>query len=208
MSAAKDPAAIKLFGKTISPCWDDGMSCSADRSASKDNKIISLKLLESKEGNEDDDEHGTANSYGKETQCKKQRDAIIPCPRCKSKFTKFCYYNNYNVNQPRHFCKNCQRYWTAGGSMRNVPVGSGRRKSKSSSSSEFLHRIMHSEQPFHGQFFYGSPIHQLVLAPSNGLVMGHPCWISAPTSMAMERHYCYGPKGDDTLGLIKRESTY
>ncbi|CAA6656989.1 unnamed protein product [Spirodela intermedia] len=54
-----------------------------------------------------------------------------PCPRCNSSNTKFCYYNNYNVNQPRHFCKNCQRYWTAGGTMRNVPVGAGRRKNKS-----------------------------------------------------------------------------
>ncbi|WOL11550.1 cyclic dof factor 2 [Canna indica] len=59
-------------------------------------------------------------------------DKILPCPRCKSMDTKFCYFNNYNVNQPRHFCKKCQRYWTAGGAMRNVPVGSGRRKSKGS----------------------------------------------------------------------------
>ncbi|CAO2820296.1 unnamed protein product [Amaranthus hypochondriacus] len=44
--------------------------------------------------------------------------------------TKFCYYNNYNVNQPRYFCKNCQRYWTSGGTMRNVPIGAGSRKSK------------------------------------------------------------------------------
>ncbi|CAM8876650.1 unnamed protein product [Rhodiola kirilowii] len=65
----------------------------------------------------------------------KRPDKILPCPRCNSMETKFCYYNNYNVNQPRHFCKKCQRYWTAGGSMRNVPVGSGRRKSKSSSGS-------------------------------------------------------------------------
>ncbi|KAK6917678.1 Zinc finger, Dof-type [Dillenia turbinata] len=57
-------------------------------------------------------------------------DNIIPCPRCKSTETKFCYFNNYNVNQPRHFCKGCQRYWTAGGALRNVPVGAGRRKSK------------------------------------------------------------------------------
>ncbi|XP_072952610.1 cyclic dof factor 1-like [Typha angustifolia] len=63
----------------------------------------------------------------------KKPDKILPCPRCSSLDTKFCYFNNYNVNQPRHFCKNCQRYWTAGGSMRNVPVGAGRRKSKSSS---------------------------------------------------------------------------
>lgn len=64
----------------------------------------------------------------------KKPDKILPCPRCNSMDTKFCYYNNYNVNQPRHFCKNCQRYWTAGGTMRNVPVGAGRRKNKSSAS--------------------------------------------------------------------------
>ncbi|KAI8525698.1 hypothetical protein RHMOL_Rhmol13G0249600 [Rhododendron molle] len=60
----------------------------------------------------------------------KRPDKIIPCPRCKSMETKFCYFNNYNVNQPRHFCKGCQRYWTAGGALRNVPVGAGRRKNK------------------------------------------------------------------------------
>ncbi|KAL8103621.1 hypothetical protein AgCh_027989 [Apium graveolens] len=60
----------------------------------------------------------------------KKPDKIIPCPRCKSMETKFCYFNNYNVNQPRHFCKGCQRYWTAGGALRNVPVGAGRRKNK------------------------------------------------------------------------------
>ncbi|XP_027358410.1 cyclic dof factor 2-like [Abrus precatorius] len=64
----------------------------------------------------------------------KKPDKILPCPRCNSMDTKFCYYNNYNVNQPRHFCKKCQRYWTAGGAMRNVPVGAGRRKNKNSSS--------------------------------------------------------------------------
>ncbi|MCD7446182.1 hypothetical protein HAX54_045239 [Datura stramonium] len=62
----------------------------------------------------------------------KRPDKIIPCPRCKSMETKFCYFNNYNVNQPRHFCKGCQRYWTAGGALRNVPVGAGRRKAKPS----------------------------------------------------------------------------
>ncbi|KAG5224286.1 hypothetical protein OIU76_023863 [Salix suchowensis] len=60
----------------------------------------------------------------------KKPDKILPCPRCNSLDTKFCYFNNYNVNQPRHFCKNCQRYWTAGGTVRNVPIGAGRRKNK------------------------------------------------------------------------------
>ncbi|KAL7617224.1 hypothetical protein Lser_V15G00508 [Lactuca serriola] len=64
----------------------------------------------------------------------KKPDKILPCPRCNSMDTKFCYYNNYNVRQPRHFCKSCQRYWTAGGTMRNMPVGSGRRKNKNPTS--------------------------------------------------------------------------
>ncbi|KAG6416602.1 hypothetical protein SASPL_124035 [Salvia splendens] len=52
------------------------------------------------------------------------------CPRCDSTNTKFCYYNNYSLSQPRYFCKSCRRYWTHGGTLRNVPVGGGFRKSK------------------------------------------------------------------------------
>uniref|UniRef100_A0ACD5ZW93 Uncharacterized protein n=1 Tax=Avena sativa TaxID=4498 RepID=A0ACD5ZW93_AVESA len=58
-----------------------------------------------------------------------------PCPRCESRDTKFCYYNNYNTSQPRHFCKGCRRYWTKGGTLRSVPVGGGTRKRPSSASS-------------------------------------------------------------------------
>ncbi|KAF6160582.1 hypothetical protein GIB67_019522 [Kingdonia uniflora] len=54
----------------------------------------------------------------------------LRCPRCDSSNTKFCYYNNYNLTQPRHFCKTCRRYWTKGGALRNVPIGGGCRKSK------------------------------------------------------------------------------
>jgi hypothetical protein len=60
----------------------------------------------------------------------------LKCPRCDSTNTKFCYYNNYNLSQPRHFCKACRRYWTKGGVLRNVPVGGGCRKSKRASSSK------------------------------------------------------------------------
>ncbi|KAE9620014.1 hypothetical protein Lal_00040262 [Lupinus albus] len=76
----------------------------------------------------------TEEERGENSQEKtlKKPDQILPCPRCNSTDTKFCYFNNYNANQPRHFCKNCQRYWTAGGSMRNVPVGAGRRRNKNS----------------------------------------------------------------------------
>eukprot|EP00252_Welwitschia_mirabilis_P014133 TRINITY_DN31174_c0_g1_i1.p1 TRINITY_DN31174_c0_g1~~TRINITY_DN31174_c0_g1_i1.p1 ORF type:complete len:544 (-),score=98.83 TRINITY_DN31174_c0_g1_i1:208-1839(-) len=88
-------------------------------------------------------EHKETNHKGTENQDKapKKPDKLLPCPRCDSMDTKFCYYNNYNVNQPRHFCKNCQRYWTAGGTMRNVPVGAGRRKNKNSTS-HYRHMVM------------------------------------------------------------------
>ncbi|AES63855.1 putative transcription factor C2C2-Dof family [Medicago truncatula] len=54
------------------------------------------------------------------------------CPRCDSFNTKFCYYNNYSLSQPRFFCKTCRRYWTQGGTLRNVPIGGGCRKGKKS----------------------------------------------------------------------------
>ncbi|WVZ90864.1 hypothetical protein U9M48_037123 [Paspalum notatum var. saurae] len=58
----------------------------------------------------------------------------LRCPRCDSANTKFCYFNNYSLSQPRHFCKACRRYWTRGGALRNVPVGGGcRRNTKRSS---------------------------------------------------------------------------
>ncbi|XP_039043789.1 dof zinc finger protein DOF2.5-like [Hibiscus syriacus] len=56
----------------------------------------------------------------------------LNCLRCNSKNTKFCYYNNYSLTQPRYFCKTCRRYWTGGGSLRNVPVGDGSRKNNRS----------------------------------------------------------------------------
>ncbi|KAK0603795.1 hypothetical protein LWI29_008723 [Acer saccharum] len=57
-----------------------------------------------------------------------EQEQQLPCPRCDSINTKFCYYNNYNFSQPRHFCKACRRYWTQGGTLRDIPVGGGTRK--------------------------------------------------------------------------------
>ncbi|OWM91214.1 hypothetical protein CDL15_Pgr000158 [Punica granatum] len=59
-----------------------------------------------------------------------QNQPPLKCPRCDSTNTKFCYYNNYSLSQPRHFCKACKRYWTSGGTLRNIPVGGGCRKNK------------------------------------------------------------------------------
>ncbi|XP_062227126.1 dof zinc finger protein DOF5.8-like [Phragmites australis] len=55
----------------------------------------------------------------------------LECPRCRSTNTKFCYYNNYSTAQPRHFCRACRRYWTHGGTLRDVPVGGASRRSGS-----------------------------------------------------------------------------
>lgn len=100
----------------------------------------------------------------------------IPCPRCNSTDTKFCYYNNYNLKQPRYLCKvvrsafefitklsnpvscishidaqftilfrgiiqSCQRYWTLGGLIRQVPPGSGKRKHKNSKLADSSKRL-------------------------------------------------------------------
>lgn len=62
-------------------------------------------------------------------------EAALKCPRCDSANTKFCYFNNYSLSQPRHFCKTCRRYWTRGGALRNVPVGGGCRRNKRSKGS-------------------------------------------------------------------------
>ncbi|CAH2076120.1 unnamed protein product [Thlaspi arvense] len=60
-----------------------------------------------------------------------EKQPVLKCPRCGSVNTKFCYYNNYSLSQPRHYCRNCRRYWTRGGALRNVPVGgSTRNKNK------------------------------------------------------------------------------
>ncbi|KAF8396780.1 hypothetical protein HHK36_018412 [Tetracentron sinense] len=64
-----------------------------------------------------------------------QPEVALKCPRCESTNTKFCYFNNYSLTQPRHFCKTCRRYWTRGGALRSVPVGGGCRRNKRSKGS-------------------------------------------------------------------------
>uniref|UniRef100_A0ACD5TV50 Uncharacterized protein n=1 Tax=Avena sativa TaxID=4498 RepID=A0ACD5TV50_AVESA len=162
-AAAGGDCQIKLFGKTI-PVPDAGAgdvdkdiqhsssntteqkvqeSVPQDSTGSPPQPEVvdaedSSAIRNSSADQQEEEQGDTANQKEK----LKKPDKILPCPRCSSMDTKFCYYNNYNINQPRHFCKNCQRYWTAGGAMRNVPVGAGRRKSKSiSAASHFLQRI-------------------------------------------------------------------
>jgi len=97
------------------------------------------------------------------------------CPRCNSSNTKFCYYNNYSLSQPRYLCKSCRRYWTEGGSLRNVPVGGGSRKNKRSSSSPDIPKKPkfnqgdYHHQPQHGEdlsLFFTTPQHPELIAAS------------------------------------------
>ncbi|XP_037470885.1 dof zinc finger protein DOF5.1-like [Triticum dicoccoides] len=63
----------------------------------------------------------------------------LNCPRCDSTNTKFCYFNNYSLTQPRHFCRACRRYWTRGGALRDVPTRRhAKRKDKPKTASSAL----------------------------------------------------------------------
>ncbi|KAJ6299648.1 hypothetical protein OIU76_020595 [Salix suchowensis] len=96
---------------------------------------------------------GTAGSIRPGSMADRARLAKIPhpevalkCPRCDSTNTKFCYFNNYNFSQPRHFCKTCRRYWTRGGALRSVPVGGGCRRNKKSKSQSSSKSTVSSER--------------------------------------------------------------
>ncbi|KAI3451269.1 hypothetical protein Pfo_007934 [Paulownia fortunei] len=81
---------------------------------------------------------GSQSSTSGKTSSARPQEPALRCPRCDSPNTKFCYYNNYSLTQPRHFCKTCRRYWTKGGALRNVPIGGGCRKNKKMKSSPRL----------------------------------------------------------------------
>ncbi|KNA09972.1 hypothetical protein SOVF_148620 [Spinacia oleracea] len=87
------------------------------------------------QNNNNNNNNSKPSSTSLERKVRPQKDQAVNCPRCNSTNTKFCYYNNYSLTQPRYFCKTCRRYWTEGGSLRNIPVGGGSRKNKRSSSS-------------------------------------------------------------------------
>ncbi|XP_062216039.1 dof zinc finger protein DOF5.1-like isoform X2 [Phragmites australis] len=93
--------------------------------------------------------HARPNSMAERARLARvpQPEPALKCPRCDSTNTKFCYYNNYSLSQPRHFCKTCRRYWTRGGSLRNVPVGGGCRRNKRSSKSSSTAAASSSSKP-------------------------------------------------------------
>lgn len=116
LTLSNDSSCFKLFGKRIVTAADQTLSTTSDTSPETErNPFDSSERL------------SVATEPAVPVEVVTVAIGLV-CPRCKSRETKFCYFNNYNVNQPRHFCRGCHRYWTAGGAIRNVPIGAGRRK--------------------------------------------------------------------------------
>ncbi|KAL3536686.1 hypothetical protein ACH5RR_000052 [Cinchona calisaya] len=84
-----------------------------------------------------------------EREVRPQKEQTLNCPRCRSTNTKFCYYNNYSLTQPRYFCKTCRRYWTEGGALRNLPVGGDSSKSKRSTTTTTTTNTTSASSLFH-----------------------------------------------------------
>lgn len=139
------------------------------------------------------------------------------CPRCDSNNTKFCYYNNYSLTQPRYFCKTCRRYWTQGGTLRNVPVGGGCRKGKrtmkgggssssaSESSSRSHHQILHPPQipNLSAAFFSGNnPRSQPPPLPSMSSLYTGGGFLSSLAAMQSMSQLSQGINNQSQLGLI------
>ncbi|XP_054793019.1 dof zinc finger protein DOF3.6-like [Prosopis cineraria] len=89
-------------------------------------------------------------------------EAALKCPRCESTNTKFCYFNNYSLSQPRHFCKTCRRYWTRGGALRNVPVGGGCRRNKKTKGSRSKSPAVSDKQPLSSDPSGGAAASELI----------------------------------------------
>jgi hypothetical protein len=84
---------------------------------------------------------------GAEAARNKGQQQQLECPRCQSTNTKFCYYNNYSTAQPRHFCRACRRYWTHGGTLRDVPVGGASRRSSTGAGGGKRRRVSAEPEP-------------------------------------------------------------
>ncbi|XP_071713762.1 dof zinc finger protein DOF3.4-like [Rutidosis leptorrhynchoides] len=114
----------------------------------------------------------------------------LPCPRCDSTNTKFCYYNNYNFSQPRHFCKSCRRYWTHGGTLRDIPIGGGSRKNAKRSRDSRVTTVNNNNN--------GVEFRHLVPQTTPGVLMPGVSMCDSFTSLLNNTN---GPSGFFGLGL-------
>ncbi|CAN6450846.1 unnamed protein product [Victoria cruziana] len=120
-------------------------------------------------------------------QAPRPPEGSLRCPRCDSVNTKFCYYNNYSLAQPRHFCKTCRRYWTRGGALRNVPIGGGCRKNKRSG---IRVSTVPSSSSQRGLTFADGSITQLVGGMTSPVSSSSSSLIHPSESSAMKLSHC------------------
>ncbi|KAA8539449.1 hypothetical protein F0562_026141 [Nyssa sinensis] len=118
----------------------------------------------------------------------------LKCPRCESTNTKFCYFNNYSLTQPRHFCKTCRRYWTRGGALRNVPVGGGCRRNKRSKGSR-------SKSPATSEHQAGNSSSTSVVSSKIGPLPGQPQQLPFLPSLHHLSDYGAGDIGLNFVGI-------
>jgi hypothetical protein len=206
-AACTGAAGIKLFGKVITTQQQPPPLQPMHQAGASAVPPSRMQQASSGRGNNADllEEVARARAAAAEVR--------LPCPRCLSRDTKFCYFNNYNVNQPRHFCRACHRYWTAGGAIRNVPIGSGRRKNhpvllppaphhaatatataSTISTDDNDHRSGSGSPPvfapvFTAPYLGGSPS-QFTMSPAYAAAAGHPgtttgqcLWLVATTNL-------------------------
>ncbi|OIW06532.1 hypothetical protein TanjilG_29953 [Lupinus angustifolius] len=121
------------------------------------------------------------------------------CPRCESLNTRFCYYNNYNLTQPRYFCKECRRYWTQGGTLRNIPIGGSCRKRKHAKNSS----NSHAQQP---QPLTLTPI---VVSSINPFHEGaHNGYLSSMATMRPSQSYPFAQSSRLGVDVVGSSSSY
>lgn len=145
-----------------------------------------------------------------ENQQQQQQQQPQKCPRCESLNTKFCYYNNYSLSQPRYFCKTCRRYWTQGGTLRNVPVGGGCRKGKRAKTSSSSGENSRSQQPPQTQ---QNLTNLAVIGPSNpalptssALRTKEPGNLASPSAGSLPSISNYYPGGGYLSSLAQLQS--
>ncbi|CDP18544.1 unnamed protein product [Coffea canephora] len=75
-------------------------------------KFIGLKVVKPMEEIvvPNDNTTSCTKSGSLERKVRSQKEQALNYPRCNSTNAKFCYYINYNLSQPRQFCKTYRRY--------------------------------------------------------------------------------------------------
>lgn len=126
------------------------------------------------------------------------------CPRCESSNTKFCYFNNYSLTQPRHFCKTCRRYWTRGGALRSVPVGGGCRRNKRTKSTNPKSPVSSSDRQTTSSSTSNVSSNSTTTGQANNIFglnpsLIHPLKFLSPLSQLSDHHY--STTGDMNLNI-------